>query len=103
MRRHGEEGEHPDEEEVVGDQGVHLGKANALDAYPLEELGVAVAVEDLPSDGGRAAAELGYYDGQGETNGQEGRDHEGEQDLEGKVRLVSKASLSGYATQRSVC
>lgn len=66
---HGEKREHPDKEEVVGYEGVHLGQADALDAYTLDDLGIAIPIEDLSADGGRPAAKLGDDDGNGETDG----------------------------------
>lgn len=78
MRGHGEEREHPDEKEMIGHHGVHLGQANALDAYTLDELGVAISIEDLSADGGRPTAKVGHDDAHGKADGQKGRNDEGE-------------------------
>jgi len=52
VRRHGEEGEHPDDEEVVGHEGVRLGEPDGLDPDADYDLLVRVAREELAADGG---------------------------------------------------
>lgn len=47
-----QEAEHPDDEEVVGDHGVHFRKANGLDANSRYELLVAEGVKQLGEDAG---------------------------------------------------
>lgn len=81
VRGHGEQREHPDEEEVVGHERVHLGEADGLDADALHDLRVAVAVEELAADGRVLAANLGKDDARGEDEGEDGGNHEGEEDL----------------------
>ncbi|KAI6759100.1 hypothetical protein HG531_013861 [Fusarium graminearum] len=60
--RHGKERQHPDEEEMIRHETVHLGEPNTLDANSLHNLRVAVAVEQLPSDDRLFASHLGEDD-----------------------------------------
>ncbi|KAH8718453.1 hypothetical protein HC256_003097 [Beauveria bassiana] len=83
---HGEQGQHPDEEEVVGHEGAHLGEGDGLHADALDDLRVAEAVEELAPDGRGAAANLGEDDAGGEDEGEAGGDDEGEEDLWGKQK-----------------
>lgn len=62
---------------MVRNQAIHLGQADALDTNALDDLGVAVSIENLPADCRRPAAKFGDDDAQGKTDGQKGRDNEG--------------------------
>jgi hypothetical protein len=74
---HGEQRQHPDDEEMVWNQRVHFRQPYALDADPLEDLRVAVAIQQLSSDGRRLAAEFAKDDACGEGEGDAGCDDEG--------------------------
>ena len=50
MSRRGEQRKHPDDEEMVRDDGVDLRKANSLDAYAFDDLLVAKGVEQFAGD-----------------------------------------------------
>lgn len=86
MDAHREEGQHPDDEEVVGHQGVDLGEAHGLDADPVEDLLVREAIEQLPADQAQVVSvcvEEGLLEdeGEGEGDGEDGGDDESEDDL----------------------
>lgn len=76
VRGHGQERQHPDDEEVVRHHGVHLGQTNTLDANALKNLRVTVAIEEFSPDITCLAPEFGEDDCGGEDDGQAGRDHE---------------------------
>ncbi|EGX91849.1 hypothetical protein CCM_06006 [Cordyceps militaris CM01] len=81
VRRHGQQREHPDEEEVVRHERAHLGEADRLQADALHDLRVAEAAEELAPDACRTAAHLGGDDAGGQAEGEYGGDHEGEENL----------------------
>ncbi|TQW08201.1 hypothetical protein IF2G_04077 [Cordyceps javanica] len=93
VRGHGQQRQHPDEEEVVRHQRVHLGQPDRLDADALHDLRVAVPVEELAPDGGGPPADLGGHDAGGEGERDDGGDHEGEKDLDHTPAPATPASL----------
>lgn len=96
VHAHREEGQHPDDEEVVRHQGVDLREPHGLDADAVEDLLVREAIEELAPDdaeGGLMRVEEGLLQdqGEGEGDGEDGGDDESEDDL----GIISSLSFKG--------
>ena len=83
MRGGCEERHHPDDEEVVGDYGMHFGEAYGLDSDPVEDLLVGEGLQEFAGDFCWVGCAFVFPDDDdtAENDGDAGGDDEGEEGL----------------------
>lgn len=93
----GEDGEQPDDEEVVGDHGVHFGEADALDSDACDDLLVREGEEEFAGYRGAGGFLEAHEDDDGaEADGDEVGDYEGEEGLRGLMSVFTDICMISW-------